>query len=76
MISSKLSQFVTNPRDTHLSALERVLRYLKETINYGIHFTGYLRILEGYCDASWIFDTDELYAMSEYAFLLGGDVVS
>jgi hypothetical protein len=52
---SKLSQFVSNPGDTHWSALERVLRYLKGTMSYDIHFTGYPRVLEGYCDANWIF---------------------
>jgi hypothetical protein len=73
---SKLNRFVSNPGDTHWSALERVLRYLKGTMSYGIHFTGYPRVLEGYCDANWISDVDELYATSGYAFLLGGGVVS
>jgi hypothetical protein len=73
---SKLSRFVSNPGDTHWSALERVLRYLKGTMSYGIHFTGYLRVLEDYCNASWISDADELYATRRYAFLLGGGAVS
>jgi hypothetical protein len=73
---SKLSRFVSNLGDAHWSALDRVLRYLKGTMSYGIHFTGYPRILEGYCDANWIFDADELYVTSGYAFLLRGGVVS
>jgi hypothetical protein len=73
---SKLSRFVSNPGDTHWSALERVLLYLKGTMSYGIHFTGYPRVLKGYCDANWISDADELYATSGYAFLLGGGAVS
>jgi hypothetical protein len=72
----KLGRFVSNPEDTHWSALERVLRYLKGTMSYGIHFTRYPRVLDGYCDANWISDADELYATSGYAFLLGGGVVS
>jgi hypothetical protein len=74
----KLSRFVSNLGDTHWSALERqrVLRYLKGTMSYGIHFTGHPRVLEGYCDANWISDADELYATSGYAFLLGGGAVS
>ena len=73
---SKLSRFVSNPKDIHWGALERVLRYLKGTMSYGIHFTGYPRVLEGYCDANWISDADELYATSGYAFLLRGGAIS
>jgi hypothetical protein len=49
---SKLSRFVSNLGDTHWSALERVLCYLKGTMSYDIDFTGYPRVLEGYCDAN------------------------
>jgi hypothetical protein len=38
---SKLSRFVLNLRDNHLRALESVLRYLKGTVSYVIHYTGY-----------------------------------
>ena len=73
---SKLSRFVSNPRDHHWRALERVLRYLKGTMNYDIRYSGYPKVLEGFCDANWISDVDELYATSGYVFLLGGGVVS
>ena len=36
----------------------------------------YLKVLEGYCDANWISDADELYATSGYVFSFGGGVVS
>ena len=73
---SKLSRFVSNPGDDHWCALERVLRYLIGTMSYGIHYTGYPRVLEGYCDANWISDADEIYATSGYEFSLGGGSVS
>ena len=72
---SKLSRFVLNPGD-HWRALERVLRYLKGTMSYGIHYTRYAMVLEGFYDANWISDADELYATSGYVFLLEGGVVS
>jgi hypothetical protein len=53
-----------------------MLRYLKGTMSYGIHYTRYPRVLEDYYDANWIFDADELYATSEYVFFLGGGAVS
>jgi hypothetical protein len=48
----KLSRFVSNPGDDHWRALERVMRYLKDTMNYDIRYTGHPKVLEGYCDAN------------------------
>jgi hypothetical protein len=73
---SKLSRFVSNPGDDHWKALERVMRYLKGTMNFGIHYTGYPRVLEGYSDSNWISDADEIKATSGYVFTLGGGAVS
>src|SRR4051812_37190983 len=72
----KLSRFMSNPGIDHWHALERVMRYLNGTMSYGIHYSGHPAVLEGYCDANWISDVDELYATSGYVFLLGGGVVS
>jgi len=52
------------------------MRYLKGTMSYGIHYTGYPKVLEGYCDANWISDADVLKATSGYVFLLGGGAIS
>jgi hypothetical protein len=45
-------------------------------MSYGIQYTGYLRVLEGYCDTNWISDTDEINATGGYVFLLGGGAIS
>jgi hypothetical protein len=75
-VVSKLSWFISNPGDDQWCTLERVLRYLKGTMSLGIHYTGYPTVLEGYCDANWISDADEIYATSGYVFSIGGGVVS
>ena len=49
---SKLSRYTSNPGEDHWKALVKVLRYLKYTKNYGLHYTWYLAILEGYSDAN------------------------
>jgi hypothetical protein len=36
----KLSRYMSNPGNDHWHALERVLRYLKGTMSFGIHFLG------------------------------------
>ena len=73
---SKLSQFVSNLGDDHWKAHERVVCYLKGTMDYGIHYTGYPRVLEGYSDSNWISDADEIKTTSGYVFTLGGGAVS
>ena len=73
---SKLSRFVSKPGDDHGHALERVMSYLKGTASYGVHYTGYPRVLEGYSDSKWISDADEIKATSGYVFTLGGGAVS
>nr|ABA94371.1 retrotransposon protein, putative, Ty1-copia subclass [Oryza sativa Japonica Group] len=73
---SKLSRFVLNPGDDHWQALERVMRYLKGIMSYGIHYTRYPKVLEGYSDSNWISDADKIKATSGYVFALGGGTVS
>jgi hypothetical protein len=73
---SKLSRFVSNPGDDHWHALERVMRYLKGTTNYEIHYSRNPKVLEGYSDSNWISNADEIKATSGYVFTLGGGAVS
>jgi hypothetical protein len=75
-VMSKLNRFTSNPGDDHWRALDRVMHYLVGTMDYEIHYSGYLTVLEGYSDANWISDVDELYATSGYVFTLGGAAVS
>ena len=51
------------------------MRYLNGTMNYGIHYTGYPRVLERYSDSNWISDADEINVTSGYVFRLGGGAV-
>jgi hypothetical protein len=72
----KLSRFTSNPGDDCWRVLERVMHYLVGTMEYRIHYSGYPAVLEGYSDANWISDVDELYATSGYVFTLAGAAVS
>jgi hypothetical protein len=73
---SKLSRFTSNLGDDHWCALEQVMHYLIGTMDYRIHYSSYPAVLEGYSDANWISDVDELYATSGYIFTLGGVAIS
>ena len=73
---SKLSRYTSNPRSDHWKGITRVLRYLRVTRSYGLHYTKYLAVLEGYCDAHWISDMKDSKSTSGYVFTLGGAAVS
>jgi hypothetical protein len=73
---NKLSIFTFNPESDHWCALECVMRYLRGTSTYRLHYTGYPAVREGYSDSNWISDADEIKATSEYVFTIGGATVS
>ena len=73
---NKLSRFTNNPGKDHWKALVRVLRYLRYTLNYGLHYLRYLNVLEIYSDANWIFDTKDSKSTSGYVFTIGGGAIS
>ena len=73
---SRLSRYTSNPGDNHWKAIVRVLRYLRYTRDYGLHYGRYPAVLEGYSDANWISDIKDSKSTSGYVFTLGGAAVS
>ena len=61
---SKLSRHTSNPSNEHWTAVIWIFKYLMRTIDYGLHYERYLAVLEGYCDANWISDSEESKSMS------------
>ncbi len=54
----------------------RVMRYLRYTINYELHYTRYPFVLEEYNDVNWIPVTKYTKSMSGYVFTFGSVEVS
>ena len=75
-IISKLSRYTHNPNKDHWIPLERLAKYLRGTIDYGLKFESSPPILEGYTDANWISNSNEINSNSGYVFTLGGRAVS
>lgn len=73
---NSLSKYTSNPGDNHWKAIVRILRYLRYTRNYGLHYTREPAVLEGFSDASWISDIKNSKGTSGYVFTLGGGAVS
>ena len=53
----------------------RVLRYLRYTLNYRLHYLRYTVVLEGYSDANWISDTKDSKSTSGYVLTIGGTTI-
>ncbi|GKC55678.1 zinc finger, CCHC-type containing protein [Tanacetum coccineum] len=70
-VVGKLSRYTSNLGTHHWQAIQRVLKYLKKTIDYS-----YPSVLEGYTDASWIRNTEDNSSTSGWVFLLGGGTIS
>ncbi|GKA47287.1 zinc finger, CCHC-type containing protein [Tanacetum coccineum] len=75
-VVGKLSRYTSNPRTQHWQAIQRVLKYLKKTMDYKLTYTSYPSMLEGYTDASWISNTEDNSSICGEVFLLGGGAIS
>jgi hypothetical protein len=65
-----------DPREHHLTALKRLLRYLRGTIDYGLLLHQSSVELVVYTDADWPGCPDTRRSTSGYAVFLGGNLVS
>ena len=73
-----LSRYMETPTSDHLSATNRILRYVKGTIDFGLI---YLKCqiqdaLFGYSDSDFAGDVDDRRSTTGYAFFIGSSIVS
>ena len=73
---NKLSRYASNPGAMHWQGIMRVLKYLRFTRDYGLHYIRYPAVLEEYSDANWISNVKDSKSHSGYVFTLGGAAVS
>ena len=62
----RLSRYTQNSNYEHYVTIVRLMKY----------FRGIIDVLEGYTDANWISDSDEIKSTRGYIFSFGGGVVS
>ena len=72
-----LARFSTKPTKVHWTALKRVFRYLRGTINLGILYSQKgLQECVGFSDADWAGDVNDRKSTSGYLFLISGGAVT
>ena len=71
-----LCRFTSRPSKEHWNALERVMRYLKRTMNLGLHYEKFFAVLKGYNDVDWNTLSDDSKATSGYISSIIGGAIS
>ena len=73
---SRLSRYTHNPSQEHWDALLHLLKYIRGISDWCLHFNKFPAVLEGYCDANWVSNNDEISSTSSYVFTLGEGAIS
>ncbi|RVW13780.1 Retrovirus-related Pol polyprotein from transposon RE1 [Vitis vinifera] len=75
---SVVSQYMHNPREQHMNAVMRILRYLKNAPGKGILFAKNVdhQSIEVYTDADWAGSVDDRRSTSGYFTFVGGNLMT
>ncbi|KAL5583478.1 hypothetical protein UlMin_015920 [Ulmus minor] len=74
---SLISRFMEKPKEIHLLAAKRILRYLCGTTKFGLFYKkGEQSDLFGFTDSDYAGDLDDRRCTSGYVFMLGSTAVS
>ena len=74
---NQVCQYLKDPQEEHWQVAKRILRCLKNTIQYGLHLTCSSTLnLVGFCDADWASSLDDRRSTSGYCVYLENNLVS
>jgi hypothetical protein len=72
-----VGRYQSAPKESHLLAVKRIFRYLKETMTYGLWYPRNQNFqLTAYSNADWVNCVDERKSTSGGAFFLGDSLVA
>ena len=73
----RLSQFLTEPREPHMLAVNRVLQYLRGTPSRGLFFSSSSSVqVKAFYDADWAGCPDSKRSIIGYSVFLGDSLIS
>ncbi|KAM7466521.1 hypothetical protein LguiB_014083 [Lonicera macranthoides] len=71
------ARYQSEPKESHLSAVKRIVRYVNGTLSLGIWYTfDTSSSIVGYCDADWAGCTDDRKSTSGSCFYIGNNLVA
>jgi len=72
---SEVAKFSIKPNEAHMTAVKRILRYLRGSLAYQLIYRRHGSLI-GYTDADWAGDRDSRHSTSGYCFLMGDGAVT
>jgi hypothetical protein len=77
MLFNKSAFFMHAPCDTHMALLKRILRYVRVTLDYGLHIYRSPNLdLMAYSDADWAGCPNTRHSTSGYCVFMGDNLVA
>ena len=74
---NRVCQYLQAPRDTHWSAVKRILRYIRFTLSYGLHIRPNTSgVISAYSDADWAGSPDDRRSTGGYAVFFGSTLIT
>jgi hypothetical protein len=71
------ARFQANPKESHLTAVKCIIRYINDTLLYGIWYSRETNlVVAGYSDADWAGNADDRKSTSGGCFYVGNNLVA
>jgi len=71
------THFQANPKESHLTAVKRIIRYVNDTLLYGIWYSRETNlVVTGYSDANCTGNADDRKSISRGCFYVGNNLVA
>jgi len=71
------ARFQENPKESHLTAVNRIIRYVNDTLLYGIWYSRETNlVVAGYSDADWAGNAHDRKSTLGGCFFLGNNLVA
>jgi hypothetical protein len=72
-----VARYMQTPCESHWKVDKRILRYVRGTVQFGIHYSsGGTPLLVGFTDSDWVGNTDDRKSTAGYVFSLGSGPVT
>ena len=71
------ARYQANPKESHMTALKRIIKYVKTTANFGVWYSKDTNdVLAWYSDADWAGNVDDKKSTLGGYFYVGNNLVS